>query len=160
MACRIVATTCKTAGETKIWGFDYAPFLANAWLAGKVYANGEAIRPTSPTGFQYSCGGGQSASDEPVWPTTLGGTVTDGSITWTAEAIDNTSLRATIVSSDWAASDGITVSNEQTYSSDGIQIVTALISDGDAGSDYEVTNTVTLSDSTVEESALRVRISR
>jgi hypothetical protein len=160
MGCRITVTACKTAGEAKPQGFNYTDFLTNRWESGTIYAAGERIRPLTATGFQYSSSGGQSASEEPSWPTTLGGTVTDGSITWTAQAITNDSLRATISSSAWAASSSdITIAGETSVNTGGSQVVTALISGGTAGRRYEITNTVTLSDSSIEQSVLRLRIS-
>jgi hypothetical protein len=46
------------------------------------------IRPThgNGTGFVYlTSSNGQTGENEPAWPTTVGGTVIDGSVTWTAE---------------------------------------------------------------------------
>ena len=49
------------------------------------------MRPTFPNGYEYLCTAidgatvGQSAQDEPDWPTVVDATVPDGSITWTAK---------------------------------------------------------------------------
>jgi hypothetical protein len=163
MSCRIVAKSCKTAAETKRLGFDYAgfdqdagvwAFLVDSWAPGKVYPNEQTIRPNLPTGFQYVSAGGQSGLTEPRWPTAVGGTVTDGSITWTAEAIGNESLRAAIISSAWSAPVDITVDSETVVNTGGAQIVAADVAGGDPGQTYDITNTVTLSDGTVEESVI------
>ena len=168
MACRITKTVCKTESETKPWGFDYAGydadagrwgFLARVWTPGTAFDSGVAVRPSLPTGLQYSSSGGHSGANEPRWPTALGGTVTDGSITWTAEAIDNDSLRATITDSDWTAEMGITVDNDATTNTNGLQIVSAQVSGGTSGETYLVSNVVTLSDGTAEESVLKVSVS-
>jgi hypothetical protein len=172
MGCRIVKTVCKTAAETKLWGFDYAGFdadagswnfLARVWAPGTGYAASTTVRPTKPTGWQYVSSGGHSGKTEPRWPTAAAGTVTDGSITWTAEAVSNDSLWATVDSSAWDVGPnspaGITVGGEALVNTDGSQIATAQVSGGTVDELYEVTNTVTLSDGSIEESMLLVKIS-
>lgn len=46
---------------------------------------GDTIIPTTPNGHLYRCSAttGNTGSGEPTWPTTAGGTVTDGGVTWT-----------------------------------------------------------------------------
>jgi hypothetical protein len=167
MSCRITKKVCKTEGETKRWAFDYAgydtdtgawAFLVNGWSQGTIFVSDATIRPTFPTGFQYSSGGGQSGQIEPRWPTTIGGTVADGSITWTCEAIGNDSLDATISSSTWLAETGITAANDDLANTGGVQLASIEVSGGTAGNTYWVANTVTLSDGTIEESVLEVSV--
>jgi hypothetical protein len=61
--------------------------VGDRWKAGTNYQVGEVITPTTGTtgnGHTYRCTtAGTSATTEPVWPTTAGGTVTDGSCVWT-----------------------------------------------------------------------------
>ncbi len=169
MACRITKTVCKTEAETKAWGFDYAGynaetgawgFLARVWAAGGVYADDVCVRPSLPTGLQYRSGGGNAGSTEPRWPRTVGGTVTDGTITWTAEAISNDSLLATISSSAWAESDiAITLDDETLVNTNGQQVAAVMVAGGAVGETYEVSNSVTLSDGSIEESVLKVTVS-
>lgn len=168
MSCRVLQKTCKTEGETKRWGFDYGgydsesgtwSFLVRTWAPGTQFANELTVRPFGfPTGFQYSSSGGWSGLVEPRWPTTVGGTVTDGSITWTCEAISNDSLNATIATSAWSAEAGITVDNDTLTNTEGVQIVTVEVSGGTAGQTFDITNVVTLSDGAVEESVLEVKV--
>lgn len=165
MSCRIIQKVCKTSDEVKRWGFDYVRdpetgklgFLAHGWCPGQIYAADVCVLPTRAySGLQFSSSGGQSGRREPLWPTTAGATVTDGSITWTAETITNDSLLATVVLSDWIADPEFTVTDEQLVNTDGVQQVTALISGGVSGRKGEVRNIVTLSNGAIEESVLLV----
>lgn len=56
-----------------------------AWVAATNYSLGDFRRPTTANGFRYevTADAGSSAGVEPTWPTTVGGTVVDGGITWT-----------------------------------------------------------------------------
>ena len=71
----------------------------DAWSASTSYAIGSAVRPSvDRNGFTYQCTtAGTSGASEPVWPTTAGQTVTDGSVVWTARtcrAVGNISMGA------------------------------------------------------------------
>ena len=89
MACRILQKVCKTAAEAKLWGFDYVRdpetgalgFLARGWRPGQVYPADIVTLPNRAfAGLQFKSSGGQSGRREPTWPTTVGGTVTDGRV--------------------------------------------------------------------------------
>ena len=60
------------------------------WVLSTNYAIGNFRRPTSPNGLQYevTADAGLSATTEPTWPTSIGATVVDSGITWTARAYD------------------------------------------------------------------------
>ncbi|MEE8574271.1 MAG: hypothetical protein V3T30_02565 [Thermodesulfobacteriota bacterium] len=61
----------------------------SAWVAATVTALDDVVRPTAAeNGFYYKCttAGTTHASIEPTWPTTHGGTVGDGTVTWTCYA--------------------------------------------------------------------------
>jgi hypothetical protein len=63
----------------------YAPTGFPAWLANHAYAGGTRIVPTVPNGFSFqSNGAGTSGAVEPVWPTSPGATIADGTVVWTA----------------------------------------------------------------------------
>lgn len=168
MSCRIVKSVCKTAGETKPWGFDYAGFDADAgtwaflvrtWSPGVAFADEVCVRPTVPTGLQYRSAGGFAGAVEPRWPRTVGGTITDGSIIWTAEAVSDESLNATIATSAWAADDSdITLDDDVLTNTGGVQQATVQVGGGVANGEYEVLNRITLSDGSVEDSILKVKV--
>jgi hypothetical protein len=53
------------------------------WTASVAYAINSIIAPTAPNTYYYKAiQGGTSGSTEPTFPTTVGATVTDGTVTW------------------------------------------------------------------------------
>lgn len=67
------------------------------WAASRAYQQGSVVRPTVRNGFVYVCtAAGTSGSSEPTWPTTPGGTVSDGTVTW--ECFANYALCAATLS--------------------------------------------------------------
>lgn len=62
------------------------------WFASTAYASGQVI--VTRQGYQYRSGGGTSHTAPPNWPTTIGATITDGSITWTCERLNTIALHA------------------------------------------------------------------
>lgn len=82
---------------------DVSSLSVAAWQSGAAVAASGLLRPTSTheTGFVYvASAAGQTGPLEPAWPTTVGGTVTDGSITWTAAAPPATG-QDTVSSATW-----------------------------------------------------------
>jgi hypothetical protein len=58
----------------------------NAWVANNQYYKGDTVLPTNPGGLQFRClNSGMSSSVEPTWPTAIGVTYQDGSVTWVAD---------------------------------------------------------------------------
>jgi len=56
------------------------------WTASTAHIVNDLVRPTTSTGLIYRCTvAGTGSATEPTWPTTAGGSVTDGTITWVAE---------------------------------------------------------------------------
>ncbi len=54
------------------------------WAASTAYSSNDTICPTTANGRMYRCStAGTSAATEPTWPTTDGGTVSDGTAVWT-----------------------------------------------------------------------------
>lgn len=69
----------------------YAMIVATKgiWAVGTVYTTGDTIVTASPTNNRMykATTGGTSAGSAPTWPTTSGGTVTDGTVTWTEQSL-------------------------------------------------------------------------
>jgi hypothetical protein len=54
------------------------------WTTLTAYTTSQYVVPTVANGFYYKCtAAGTAAAGQPTWPTTLGATVTDGTVTWT-----------------------------------------------------------------------------
>lgn len=55
------------------------------WAATTAYSVGVFVQPPTANGFYYKCtaSSGSSGGSPPAFPTTIGSTVTDGSVTWT-----------------------------------------------------------------------------
>lgn len=62
------------------------PTRADAWAAATDYALGGLVKRLTGTGIYWfkATVAGTSDAAEPTWPSTLGGTVMDGTVTWTA----------------------------------------------------------------------------
>jgi hypothetical protein len=83
----------KSVDEELILEFEFARELEHKWRSGRQYALNTYVRPTVLNGLEYKVTtAGQSAEREPKWPTTVGETVQDGSVVWTAQTFaDNAS---------------------------------------------------------------------
>ena len=70
------------------WLKSHAALLGDtAWAAATAYALGDLVISVTSNGFWYECTtAGTSGAAEPTWPTTAGGTVVDGTATWTCLA--------------------------------------------------------------------------
>jgi len=65
------------------WTDIFSPASCKAWVAETVYTVGEIVRPPTVNNKLYYCTvAGISGSSEPTFPTTSGGTVEDGGVTW------------------------------------------------------------------------------
>lgn len=140
--CRILLERCQGANERRDYGFDLTENLIRKWRADTGFAASVAVRPSTlkkRTGLQYVSSGGQSGAREPAWPTEIGETVTDGTITWTAEAYSTDSLEDTLATADWTAPAGLTIDGEDTSQTAALQQAAAFASGGTEGTTYDAT---------------------
>lgn len=140
--CVETLKACQQAEERKPYGFNWTALLARRWSADTPFATGVKVRPTEATGFQYSSSGGQSGPEEPSWPTVIGGTVTEGSITWTCEALAADSLADQIDDDSWLVPPGIVIDPDAPTVSAGLQRTSAAASGGTPGNTYVIDNEV------------------
>ncbi|HWS72210.1 MAG TPA: fibronectin type III domain-containing protein, partial [Thermoanaerobaculia bacterium] len=84
----------KLVADLRMAGYDYdrdgIPFSSGSgvstWQPTRAYGLGAVVLPQIANGFTYICtDDGTSAATHPTWPTTVGNTVTDGTVTWTAQ---------------------------------------------------------------------------
>lgn len=147
--------------EALDYGIEWSQWLANRWLAGVPFAAGSTVRPRKSTGFEYTTVlGGFSAvaavpTVEPVWPTVVGATVSDGSITWVCQAISTASLVSTISTSIWTPDAPVTVSGASLSGTRTLVIATFPSNIPDA--DYYVRNFITLANGTTKEGIFLLR---
>jgi prepilin-type N-terminal cleavage/methylation domain-containing protein len=79
----------RMVSEIRMMGFDYdrdgvpVRSASGLWQPDTAYAEGVIVSPTVANGKSYEViSAGQSHTLEPAWPTTVGDTLTDNSVTW------------------------------------------------------------------------------
>ena len=133
------------------------PMAAAFWRANERFDLSEYVRPLLANGFAYQATtAGTSAGREPRWPTTVGETVVDGSVTWTCAAAGANGVST--ISSPSAASSptGLTIASIAVVESCKI---TATYQGGIDGQSYDVAWTFTLSGAS-RVARQRVRVMR
>jgi hypothetical protein len=147
----------KDPAETLDYSVDFERHCARIREPNRDYALNVRVRPARPTGLQYVASvAGRSGANEPRWPTTVGGTVVDGSITWTAEVVSASSLIRTLSGASWTADTGVTVSTQTISGS----VASCLLSSGKLGQSYLIRCDGTFSDGTVKTGAFYLALSR
>jgi hypothetical protein len=130
---------------------DWHDYLIRTRLAGTAYSVNDRVRPLrrDATGLQYRCSTAGVTSGKPSvrWPTVSGGTVTDGTVVWTAEAVTSASLRTTISTEDWPAVTGLTLGAE----SNADLRYQVLVDGGVSGQTYEVRHQVVMANGEEKE---------
>lgn len=126
-----LASVTVTATAANSWG--------TAWATGTAYTAGKIVRPTTGNGFVYRCSvaGTSHASTEPTWPTTIGATVTDNTVTWTC--VGRSVVAITATSPTWASST-ITARYGVIYKSTGTAATSRLLIQLDFGSNISSTS--------------------
>lgn len=75
-----------TFPATSYFGLIFATRGLSNTIRSAAVASGDTVLPATPNGRIYKCTtAGTTGSGEPTWPTTAGGTVTDGSAVWTEQ---------------------------------------------------------------------------
>lgn len=150
------------AGEALPFQFDWTHEFSIRWSANSAFEASARIRPSTPegqTGFEYESSGGQSGPEEPEWPTAEGETVTSGSITFTARALSNASLRERIVSATWPEAANFTIANETEIDAPGQQVTRAQIaSDVETATRREIRVEVTTTDDNIYVGILKMKV--
>ncbi len=102
-----VTFSCATAG---VRGMQHVLFVDTSriapgvtaswyatWAATTPYALGAMVVPATANGYYYKCTtAGSSSASAPTWSTTIGSTVTDGTVTWTCWGKTATSSAAQV----------------------------------------------------------------
>ncbi len=81
----IIATTHAFGFDgTDVQVFGYSNLaLDKYWSASTTISLNEYYTPTTPNSIMYKCiVAGTTSSTEPTWPTTIGDTIIDGTVTW------------------------------------------------------------------------------
>lgn len=77
--------------QPRTFGLRYAK-ASSAWTASTAIALNEYRRPVVANGRRYHASvAGTTGGSEPAWPTAAGGTVVDGTVTWTESGMDGNS---------------------------------------------------------------------
>jgi len=77
----------KRVAASRPYTIDFKAWLRTYWIAGRAQNANDFVRSPTISGLAFEAGGaGETGMSEPAWPRTIGGTVLDGSITWTAVA--------------------------------------------------------------------------
>lgn len=125
------------------YGIKFERALSNFWCPSENYTTGTRVR-SRRSGLQFNASsGGRAGPQEPRWPTTVGGTVIDGGITWTAEASSTASLTSTLASAAWTVESGITLSGQSING----QKASVFAEGGIDGQSYNLVGVGTMADS-------------
>lgn len=162
MSCDDIQTVePKRSGDT-IWvnRVDWHDVLANFRESGVAVALNAVVRLSrlDSTGLQYraTTAGITSGARIPRrrWPTTIGGTLTDGSVVWTAEVMSVDSLRTSVVSDDWLAVSGLAFGSRTAAD----MIYQIMVDGGVSGQTYDLVHRITCANGEVIEQKIRLPV--
>ena len=144
----------KAAAEIITYQIDFSRALEEIRAPGRAYSLLDYVRPPTPTGFEYECtAAGQTGQSQPAWPDTIGETVEDGSVVWTARAFGENASN-TITTITVTPETGIIVD----ASSFNGPIVDVTLSGGTAGEVYDVAVKVDTASGDEYEDTLRITV--
>ena len=166
--CIETLKVCQGADERQDYAFNVTDEFSLRWQANRAYQTGQVVRPNqrAGTGFEYlaatDAGGGMSSGDqEPTWPKVVGGTVVDGSITWTCQLPTYDSLRERIDSVVWDEDpeiDDLVLSDQVEQDIPGLQEARIWVSGGTLGNVYNCRALITTESGAIYECRLEVTI--
>lgn len=133
------------------YAVDFEERCARQWSALTDFAAGERIRVFSggkAVGFEFEpTTPGRTGLRPPIFPSTIGDTVPDGSVVWTCRAISSDSLLRTISGTPtWESDEDAVTFSGETVS--GFKAI-AKIAGGEDDEDYVITVTAETSDGLV-----------
>ena len=118
--------------------FDWHDFLINVRQPGGAVALNDTIRPprAQATGMQLICtqAGVSSAATSIQWPLKVGAMVNDGTVIWTSEPCDDTSMRTDIASHTFDPDSPVVCTDLGTYD----YVISCRIADGVSANTYDV----------------------
>lgn len=123
-------------GDRLDFEVDFETALTRWHEPGRTYAAAVRVRVPARPGFEYEAtSAGQTGKAPPIFPTTIGQTVSDGSVVWTCRAVTTSSLSTTLATATWNVLDaGVTASGQAVSG----QKATAFLQGGVDGNDYRV----------------------
>lgn len=140
------------AGQNLPYVIDVGNAAVTGWNAGASIAATSLIRPTNAnqTGFLYQSGGtaGQTGALEPAWPKIAGGTVIDGSVTWTAVA-PPAAGEDHIASATWTQANPPDATLTITGQTTSTLIASAFLGQGTSGNVYTINAVITMVSGTI-----------
>lgn len=157
----------QAADERQDYAFNVTDEFALRWRPARAYLTGQIVRPNDrpATGFQYvaatdASGGMSSGDQEPNWPKIVGGTVVDGSVTWTAQLPTYDGLRERIDSVAWNDADvgDLILADQVEQDLPGLQEVRIWVSGGTVDRTYDARALITTESGAVFECRLEVTI--
>lgn len=115
-----------------------------AWAAATAYTLGQHVEPTTPNTYTYevTTAGTSHASTEPTWPTTIGATVTNGTVVFTciAKKHQTTEIKLAVTSGGLSTATGGAALNIGTSISSGVSNAVPIY--------FRITNAVTTASNT------------
>jgi hypothetical protein len=145
------------AGEVLRYGIDWTYWLARLRPSAVAVAPGLVVRPSVPNGYQYVCAlGGVTQSIEPTWPAMPGASLLDGTVLWTAQPIDTTSLTASVVSIAWTTTGPLVLTGSSLLGQLALVLVDA--TGAISGNDYDVLCTAMMTNGPPLSGKLRIKV--
>jgi hypothetical protein len=142
----IVPVRIKRATETKPFTIDWKSYLRSYWIASRRYAQNDIVRSPSISGFAYQAqNAGEAGGAEPNWPRLLGGTTTDGSITWAAIAPGTNAVDTISATPTWSQVNPPDAALTIGAVTNTVEETTAPFSAGTPGATYRIACTIVTS---------------